>query len=156
MDAEATRHDGDGELKRPMAIKHLARRALVRSCCRPLEWPAWDQEHRRSSRSVLAEVNGDTPSFVFEDGDEFETGTEAFEVLAQCRAANISRMLELRDRTLGDLQAYGEFGLARGLGMAQCPQSDLLEGLGALGGQPVGCSGAGVDLLAEFGNLVRA
>jgi hypothetical protein len=91
--------------------------------------------------------------FVFEDGDEFEMCTERFEVLAQCRDTDVFGVLEFRDRTLGDLQSSGEFVLAHGLGLAELPQSDLFEGLGAFGGQPLGRSRAVVDLPAELGEL---
>lgn len=89
----------------------------------------------RSGRSVLAEMDGHASPFVLEYGDEFETGTQRFEVLAQGGDTDVIGVLELRDRTLGDLQPSCEFSLAHSLGVAELPQSDLLEGLGPLGGQ---------------------
>ncbi len=104
---------------------------------------------------VLGEVDGHAASFVVEDGDEFETGTERFEVLAQGGDANVFGVLELRDRTLGDLQPPCKFGLADGLGVTELPQSDLLEGLGPLGGKPVRGPGRASTSLRSSENLVR-
>ena len=69
--------------------------------------------------------------FVVEHSDEFEARAERVEVLAQCRHAHVVGVLELGDRTLGDVEPAGEFGLADRLTMTKLVQSDLLEGLSA-------------------------
>ena len=50
--------------------------------------------------------------FVVEHSNEFEARAERVEVLAQCRHAHVVGVLELGDRTLGDVEPAGEFGLA--------------------------------------------
>src|SRR3546814_9070418 len=55
----------------------------------------------RSGRRVLAKVDRDTATLVFEYRDELEASTERFEVLAQRRHADILGVLELGDRPLG-------------------------------------------------------
>lgn len=75
-------------------------------------------------------MDGDPPVFFVEHGDELQPCAEGVEVLAQCGDPDVLGVLELRDRTLGDVEAAGELGSAHGRRVAQLVEPDLLERLG--------------------------
>src|SRR5581483_4648602 len=66
---------------------------------------------------------------VVEHGDELEAGSERFEVLAECRDAQVVGVLELGDRSLCHVEASGQLGLAHHLGVAELVEADFLKGL---------------------------
>jgi hypothetical protein len=102
---------------------------------------------------VAAEVDRHTAFFVVEHGDELEARAERFKVLTQRGDAYVVGVLELGDRSLGDLEAAGKLGLTHGCCTAQFVQPDLLERLGAQTGEPFRRTRLGDRGVAEFGEL---
>ena len=72
-------------------------------------------------------MHRDASILVIEDRDEFEAGTECFEVLAQGRHPDVICVFKFGDRTLGDVEPSGELRLADRLTVAELERS-LLRG----------------------------
>jgi hypothetical protein len=66
---------------------------------------------------------------------ELEAGPERFEVLTQRRHPDVVGVLELGDRSLGDLEPAGQLGLTDRLGVTMLTQPDLPECVGAQTGE---------------------
>ncbi len=78
---------------------------------------------------------------------------ERFEILTQRRHADVVGMFELGDRSLGHIESTCEFGLADGFAVTEFVELDLFERVDSQRREPLGRTGAGNDVVAEFGEL---
>jgi hypothetical protein len=52
-------------------------------------------------------MNGNSSVVFVENGNEFKTGTKRLQILAESGHADVFRVFELRDRTLGHIEPTG-------------------------------------------------
>jgi hypothetical protein len=87
---------------------------------------------------------------VIEDRDELEPSAEGVEIIPKRRDADVVGMLELRDRSLRNVEPTGKFGLTDRFVVPKLEKTDLLERLGPLGSETLAGSGARLELCPQL------